>query len=155
MEQTVCNYLHGLDTTQITNLSSIAGMPLSDDAAKRIWSFATKGVVTPRGIARSVKFTKRIVFVGGRHSFARLWKWLVHTSIWDGPRKLSKDRRLWIRRPRERLPRRRRKLPYQKLIFDLTTICIIYDRLLCSCPCSWSWFVVIQVLHISSFHYQC
>ena len=32
LQQTVCNYLHGLDTTQITNLpsTSIAGMPILD-----------------------------------------------------------------------------------------------------------------------------
>ena len=62
MQQTVCNYLNGMDSTQIISLSSMAGMPLSDDVANRIVSFANG--VTPRGIARSVTFTKRIVFVG-------------------------------------------------------------------------------------------
>ena len=62
MQETVCKYLNALDTSQILSLSSMAGMPLSQSAAERIVSFANG--VTPRGIGRSVKLTKRILFVG-------------------------------------------------------------------------------------------
>ena len=62
MQATVCNYLNALDTAQIISLSSMAGMPLSQGTAERLVSFANR--VTPRGIGKSVKLTKRILFVG-------------------------------------------------------------------------------------------
>lgn len=62
MQATVCKYLNALDTAQIISLSSMAGMPLSQSTAERLVSFANR--VTPRGIGKSVKLTKRILFVG-------------------------------------------------------------------------------------------
>jgi hypothetical protein len=62
MQESVCKYLNGLNTASIISLSSMAGMPLSQSTAGKIASFAAG--VTPRGIARSVKLTKRILFVG-------------------------------------------------------------------------------------------
>ncbi len=61
-QESICNYLNGLDTAQIISLSSMAGMPLSKSTAGKLASFANG--LTPRGIAKSVKLTKRILFVG-------------------------------------------------------------------------------------------
>mmetsp|Transcript_14584 Transcript_14584/g.21894 ORF Transcript_14584/g.21894 Transcript_14584/m.21894 type:complete len:624 (+) Transcript_14584:141-2012(+) len=62
MQETVCKYLNALDASQIISLSSMAGMPLNQSTAERLVSFANG--VTPRGIGRTVKLTKRILFVG-------------------------------------------------------------------------------------------
>jgi len=61
-QTTVCNYLNSVDTPQIIGLSTMAGIPLSESTAGRIVKFANG--VTPRGINKTVKFAKRILFVG-------------------------------------------------------------------------------------------
>lgn len=61
-QEMICKYLNSVDTTQLMGLSTMAGMPLSQSTAERIVSFAKS--VTPRGIGKSVKLTKRILFVG-------------------------------------------------------------------------------------------
>ncbi|GFH54696.1 hypothetical protein CTEN210_11172 [Chaetoceros tenuissimus] len=61
-QEQICSYLNALDASQIISLSSMAGMPLNQNTADRIVSFANG--VTPRGINKSVKLTKKIIFVG-------------------------------------------------------------------------------------------
>lgn len=61
-QEQICSYLNALDASQIISLSSMAGMPLNQNTADRIVSFANG--VTQRGINKSVKLTKKIIFVG-------------------------------------------------------------------------------------------
>jgi hypothetical protein len=61
-QEMICKYLNSVDSTQLMGLSTMAGVPLSQSTAERIVSFAKS--VTPRGIGKSVKLTKRILFVG-------------------------------------------------------------------------------------------
>ncbi len=61
-QEQICKYLNGLDSSQLISLSGMAGSPLSQGAADRIVSFAHG--VTPKGIRKVVKWSKRILLVG-------------------------------------------------------------------------------------------
>lgn len=53
----ICTYLHKTNPTQIQQLGSMAGLPISAGQAKRLSSFCHN--VTPKAIRRTVKYSKR------------------------------------------------------------------------------------------------
>jgi len=61
-QEMVCKYLNGLNTPQLRSLSSMAGVSLGESTTERIVGFANG--VTPKGIQKSIKLLKKIIFVG-------------------------------------------------------------------------------------------
>lgn len=61
-QEMVCNYLNKVDASQISSLSSMAGVPLSSSVIDRIVGFSNG--VTPTGISKAIRLVKRLMFVG-------------------------------------------------------------------------------------------
>lgn len=61
-QEMVCNYLKDIDASQISSLSSMAGVPLSSRQIDRLVGFANG--VTPKGMRRTIKLVKRILLLG-------------------------------------------------------------------------------------------
>ena len=58
----ICSYLNTLDASQITSLTSMAGIPLNESMSRRIVTFCNN--LTPKRIQKGVKLTRKIIFVG-------------------------------------------------------------------------------------------
>ena len=58
----ICNYLNALDASQVTSLTSMAGISLNESTSKRIVTFCNN--LTPKGIQKGVKWTQRIIYSG-------------------------------------------------------------------------------------------
>jgi hypothetical protein len=61
-QEMVCNYLNKVDASQISSLSSMAGVPLSSSVIDRIVGFSNG--VTPKGMQKVIRLVKRLLFVG-------------------------------------------------------------------------------------------
>lgn len=60
-QERICQYLNSADSTSLRSMASMVGLSLNEDMAKRITKFANQ--VTPKGIQKSVKMTKRLLSV--------------------------------------------------------------------------------------------
>ncbi|KAL7462513.1 hypothetical protein ACHAXS_002894 [Conticribra weissflogii] len=56
-QEQICRYLHSTNKQQVMQFSAMAGVPMTDENASRLVSFANG--VTPRGISRNISRVKR------------------------------------------------------------------------------------------------
>eukprot|EP00551_Chaetoceros_affinis_P007376 CAMPEP_0203677486 /NCGR_PEP_ID=MMETSP0090-20130426/28380_1 /ASSEMBLY_ACC=CAM_ASM_001088 /TAXON_ID=426623 /ORGANISM="Chaetoceros affinis, Strain CCMP159" /LENGTH=734 /DNA_ID=CAMNT_0050544389 /DNA_START=287 /DNA_END=2487 /DNA_ORIENTATION=+ len=61
-QEMVCKFLNDMNASQISSLSTMAGVPLSTNTIDRIVGFANG--VTPKRLRKTIKLAKRIIFVG-------------------------------------------------------------------------------------------
>lgn len=62
-QESICKYLNSVNTAQVMSLSRMAGIPLSENTAGRLVSFAN--AMTPKRMMKSVKLLKRLIMIGG------------------------------------------------------------------------------------------
>lgn len=60
-QENICRYLQNASVGQVQQMAAMAGVPLSESHASRLVNFCHG--VTPKGISRSVKTTKRLWYV--------------------------------------------------------------------------------------------
>mmetsp|Transcript_9424 Transcript_9424/g.19518 ORF Transcript_9424/g.19518 Transcript_9424/m.19518 type:complete len:690 (+) Transcript_9424:254-2323(+) len=56
-QEQICRYLHSTNKQQVIQFSAMAGVPMTDDNASRLVSFANG--ITPKGISRNISRVKR------------------------------------------------------------------------------------------------
>lgn len=60
-QEQICRYLHSTNKQQVLQFSAMAGVPMTDDNASRLVSFANG--ITPKGISRNISRVKRVLKV--------------------------------------------------------------------------------------------